>query len=111
MICCMSERSSKMCVFAASLHGHSLGGAVATEGLPLELAGRVGVGVDREPAAVLDRHVEQLARWVEALRAAVDLHRGAELRARCEHVVGVELRRRALADHPAGAVAEDVDVR
>ena len=42
---------------------------------------------------------------------AVDLDRRAELLAGGEHVVGVERRRRPLADHPAGAVAEDVDVR
>ena len=41
----------------------------------------------------------------------VDLDRRAELGAGGEHVVGVERRRRALADHPPGAVAEDVDVR
>ena len=54
---------------------------------------------------------EQRARRVEPLGPAVDLDRGVELRARGEHVVGVELRLRPLADQPAGAVAEDVDVR
>ena len=39
----------------------AFGGAIAAVRLPLELAGGVRVGVDREPAAVLDRHVEQLA--------------------------------------------------
>ncbi len=92
--------------------GHlAFGGPVAAVRLPLELAGGVRVGVDREPAAVLDRHVEQLARRVETLGPAVDLDRRAELGAGREHVVGVELARRAPADHPARAVAEDVDVR
>src|SRR5688572_28556057 len=39
-----------------------LGGPVVPVRLSLQLAGRVRVGVDREPAAVLDRQVEQLAR-------------------------------------------------
>ena len=88
-----------------------LGGPVAAVGLPLELAGGVGVGVDREQAAVVDGDVEQLLGRVEPLGPAVDLDRGVELRAGGEHVVGVEHRRRALADQPPGAVAEDVDVR
>ena len=55
--------------------------------------------------------VEQRPRRIESLGTAVDLDRRVELGAGREHVVGVERRRVALADHPAGAVAEDVDVR
>ena len=38
----------------------------------------MGVGIDREPAVVLDREVDEFPRWVEAFRSAVDLDRGAE---------------------------------
>ena len=47
-----------------------LGGPVAAVRLPLELAGGVGVAVDREPAAGGDRPLEQLERRVEPLRPA-----------------------------------------
>ena len=88
-----------------------LGGPVASVGLPFELARGVGVGVDREVAVVGDGQVEQFAGRVEPFRPAVDLDRGLELLARGEDDVGVERARRAPADHPSGAVAEDVDVR
>src|SRR5690349_2870574 len=47
-----------------------LGGPVAAVGLPLQLAGGVGVGVDGEQAAVGQGGVEELARRIEPLRAA-----------------------------------------
>ncbi len=71
----------------------------------------MSIGVDGEVTAVVDRQVQQLARRIKALRPAVDLHRRVELRTGGEDVVGVERRRVALADHPSGAMSEDVDVR
>src|SRR4051812_18422469 len=59
----------------------ALGGALAAVGLPLELAGSVGIRVDRELATRVDRGAQQLARRVEAFGPAVDLDRGVELRA------------------------------
>ena len=47
----------------------ALGGPVAAVRLPLELAGGVGVGVDRELAAVVDRQLEQLAAAGRGARA------------------------------------------
>ena len=88
----------------------TLGRPVAAVGLPFQLTGGVGVGVDREPAAVLDRQVEQRAGRIESLGPAVDLDRRAELGARREHVVGVERRLGPFADQPPRAMTEDVDV-
>src|SRR5438309_1558146 len=81
--------------------------------LPLQLTGRVGIRIDREPAAHLDGEREQVVRRVEAFRSGVDLDRGIEPLAGVEHDLGVELRLRpATADHvAAGAVAEHVGVR
>ena len=66
------------------------GGLVAAVGLPLELAGRVGVGVDADLAAPLEGEVEQLVGRVLALGPAVDLDRGVELGAGGEDDLGVE---------------------
>src|SRR5882762_10245437 len=52
--------------------------------LPLQLTGRVGIRVDREPAADLDGEREQVVRRVEAFRSGVDLDRGSELLAGAE---------------------------
>ena len=69
-------------------------GAAVVE--PVELPGRVRVGVDREQAAGLDGQAQQPLRRVEPLRPGVDLHRDPVLGARREHRVGVELRLRPL---------------
>ena len=56
-----SSSSSGQVLMIRSI-GHAGGDRlVAAVRLPLELAGGVGVGVDREPAAVVDGQVEQLA--------------------------------------------------
>ena len=96
---------------ALGLDAHP-GGLVAAVGLPLELAGRVGVGVDRDLAVPVEGQSEQLLGRVLALGPAVDLDRGVEVGAGGEHDVGVELALRATGadDLAAGAVAEDVDV-
>ena len=72
----------------------------------------MGVGVDRDHAAHVERQVEEVVRRVLALGAAVDLDGGVELRARREDVVGVELRLLPPSAHhlAPGAVPEDVDV-
>lgn len=85
---------------------------VAAGPLPLELAGGVGVGVDRHQAPPTERGVEEVVGWVLTLRTAVDLDRGAESGARCEHEVGVETGGcpTGADDLAAGAVAQHVDV-
>ena len=64
------------------------GGAVVEE---VQLAGRVGVGVDREQAPDLDRQRQQVVGRVLPLRTAVDLDRDVVVAARGEHRLGVEL--------------------
>jgi hypothetical protein len=80
--------------------------------LPVELPGRVRVGVDGDPAARLDREPQQPLGRVEPLRAAVHLDRDVEAGAGGEDQLGVELALRpalaaaAVPEHlPAGAVA------
>ena len=89
------------------------GGAVGAVGLPLELLGRVRVGADRDPQAGLDRLGQDPFGRIEPLGPAVDLERGVELPARLDDHVVVERRLRPAPpdEQPAGAVAEDVDVR
>ena len=97
---------------------HQVGGDAAGEGalaaaeLPVELAGGVGVGVDRDQAAGLDGQAQQALGRVLALGPGVDLDGDAAGGAGGEHRLGVELALGpAPADHdPAGAVAEDVGV-
>src|SRR3954471_16339063 len=48
-----------------------LRGTVTPVRLPLELACGVGVRVDREVTAVVDRHLEQRPRRIQTLRSAV----------------------------------------
>ena len=95
--------------------GHlALDGPLAAVAQPVELAGGVRVGIDREDAARLDRLAQQPFRWIEPLRPGVDLDGDAVLGAGGEHGVGVELRLGALAvahDHAARAVAQHVDER
>ena len=88
------------------------GGSRRAVGLPLELAGRMRVGVDAEPAARVDGEREQPHRGIETFGPAVDLHRGVEVGARAEHQRRVEGRLGPpLADDEApGAMAEHVDV-
>ena len=80
---------------------------------PVQLAGRVRVGVDGEDAADLGGQGEQPVRRVLALRPAVDLHRDAFVPAGGEDRLGVEDRLRPAAaapEQPPGAVAEHVHV-
>src|SRR5262245_49505380 len=63
---------------------------VAAEDLPLELTGRVGVGVDRDLAVPLEREGEQLVGRILSFGAAVDLDRGVEAGARGEDDLGIE---------------------
>ena len=55
--------------------------ALAPQDLPVQLTGRVGVGVHDEGAAGLQRQAQQPLGRVEPLRPAVDLHRHVEHRA------------------------------
>src|SRR4051812_36127829 len=48
--------------------------ALAAVALPFQLPRCVRVGVDREDAVALHGELEQAHRWVEPLRAGVDLH-------------------------------------
>ena len=59
--------------------------------LPVELTARVGVGVDGDPAPCLQGQPQRPLRWVLPFRAAVDLDRNVEARARGEKRPGVEL--------------------
>src|SRR3954470_10331200 len=86
-----------------ALHRHAaLDRALAPVALPVQLAGRVRVGVDRELAAELDGEGEEGLRWGEPLGAGVDLHGRAVLDAGGEDGLGVEL---ALRPGLLGAVA------
>ena len=67
-------------------------GPLAAVGLPVQLPGRVGVGVDREQAAGLDREPQQPPGRVQPLRPGVDLDGDAEPLAGREHQLGVERR-------------------
>ena len=89
---------------------HCLLAAVA---LPLELARRVGVGVDHHHAVERESQVEQRLGRIESFGTGVDLDRRAGRGARAEDRLGVEGRLRAAASDqdPARAVAEDVGVR
>ena len=94
--------------------GPRLGGPVAAVGLPRRAATGVGVGVDRDLARPCRRRSCR-SRVGGSSRSGprVDLDRLVEVRARGEHELGVERRLGAAPpEHePAGAVAEDVDVR
>src|SRR5579871_4894205 len=54
------------------------GSTLAPVRLPVELTRRMRIGVDREPAAGLDRQPEQPFGRIEPLRPTVDLHRDSE---------------------------------
>ena len=77
----------------------------------VELAGVVGVRVDRQQAAVGDRPAGPLDRQVEPVRRAVHLERRAGARGLGVDRVPVEVEVVAGADHPARRVGDDVDVR
>src|SRR5258708_2626843 len=91
----------------------ALGGAIGSVVLPFELTGCVGVGVDRELAAELDRSAQQPSWRIEALRTAVDLDGLVEAFAGREHEIRVEGRLGPAPTHddPSRAVAENVGVR
>ena len=68
------------------------GGPLAAAGLPFQLAGRVGVGVDADAAAGLHRQPQQPLRRIQPFGTGVDLDRDPELGAGREDDLGVELR-------------------
>src|SRR6476620_9547664 len=90
-------------------------GALAAERLHVELAWGVGVGVDGEEAAEVAGQLDELVGRVAPFGPGVDLDGDVVLEAGAEHLVGVELRRWALAAVArcvlAGAVGEDVGAR
>ena len=77
----------------------------------VELVGPVRVRVDRQQAAVGDGPPGALDREVEPVRRAVHLERGPGPRGLGVDLVPVEVEVVARADHPAGRVGDDVDVR
>src|SRR5216683_3548940 len=68
------------------------GDPFAAVGLPVELAGRVGVGIDGETAACFEGEAEQAHGRVEPLRTGVDLDGDVVGSAGIEDPCGVELR-------------------
>ena len=77
----------------------------------VELGGLVGVRIDRQHAAVGDRAPGPLDGEVEPMGGAVDLERRAGPRGRRVDLVPLEVEVVAAAEHPAGRVRDDVDVR
>jgi hypothetical protein len=91
----------------------TFGGPVAANVLPLELPGRVSVGVDREAASDLERESQEVAGRILSLRARVDLN-GDVIFSTCSEygfVIEVGLRSTAAGDDASGAVTQDVHVR
>src|SRR4051812_15852412 len=81
--------------------------------LPLELAGSMRIGVNREQAASVDRLSQQPARRVETFRSRVDFDGDAELATSLEDKGSVELGLGAAAthNHPARAVTKYINKR
>ena len=77
----------------------------------VELVGPVGVRIDRQHAADADRPAGALDGEVEPVRRAVHLEHGPGARRLGVDRVPVEVEVVARADHPAGRMGDDVDVR